>query len=259
MLYIAIGLILVGFGGLLVFWLFGQATKKKPICKYCGKEITTKLVLGFDDGSFAHHTCVQQFLDKQDGTCPVCEKPIDLRTDKIIVEPDGRVSHLRCARKDMPFLFLTSSERKELAYALMEIAGFGGSGEDVFWTFFDPCYGELRKASQKDSKLEMAKLTLDAMARKNFPQVKAMILSISQKDVRLSKLRHLLPKMTATCASCGKEIYSGLDVCPYCQSGKEQRKQAQLPSGSLEILKARYAKGQITKEEYEQMKKTLES
>lgn len=249
---------------LLLIGLF--SSKKKPTCKYCGKEITTKKLMRFEDDSVAHHACVQELLDKQGGTCSVCGNPMNVYTDNMSIKPDGEISHLRCGRKDMPFLFLTPSERKELAYALMEIAGFGASGEDVFWSIFDPYYGQFKKQSQRGSKLEMARSTLDAMARKNFPQVKAMILSISQKNVKLSKLRHLLPKMTVTCPSCGKEIYSGLDVCPYCQSDKEKRKrvseegkkQVQLPLNSLEILKARYAKGEISKEEYEEMKKTLE-
>lgn len=158
-------------------------------------------------------------------------------------------------RKEAPFVFLSPSERKDLTYALMEIAEFGATGEDVFWTIFDPYYGQLRKASQRTSKLEIARSTLDAMARKNFPEVKSMIMSLSQKDPELAKLKYLLPKMTATCPSCSREIYSGLDLCPYCKSRKEQRKQAQHP---VEILKIRYAKGEITKEEYEEMKKTLE-
>ena len=157
------------------------------------------------------------------------------------------------------FISLSAEERKALANAVCDVAGIGG-GEDVFWAIFDPYYGALKKTSLASGKIELAKATIDSLARKNFPEVKSIILRISQlPDPRLKNLSALLPRMTSVCRKCNKEIYSMLDVCPYCKSKVGKGEIIEEKEDPLTILKLRYAKGEITREEYEEMKKTLES
>lgn len=60
------------------------------------------------------------------------------------------------------------------------------------------------------------------------------------------------------CNHCGRIIPIDSKVCPYCsiEFGKVAEKEDNL--SSTEILKQRYAKGEITEEEYEKMKNKLE-
>lgn len=61
------------------------------------------------------------------------------------------------------------------------------------------------------------------------------------------------------CPKCGRNIPIDADFCPYCTYRfiKDDTKEKDNIT-SLEILKRRYAKGEITEDEYEKMKKKLE-
>ena len=65
------------------------------------------------------------------------------------------------------------------------------------------------------------------------------------------------------CPNCGRSIPFDARACPYCAKKfivETTSKVDKIKSDDepLQILKSRYAKGEITKEEFEQMKKDLE-
>ncbi len=71
-------------------------------------------------------------------------------------------------------------------------------------------------------------------------------------------LSEFITPFTVACPKCGVEIpRARLDNCPVCRgSAVQQKKENDDP---LQILKLRLAKGEISKEEYEDLKKSVES
>lgn len=70
-------------------------------------------------------------------------------------------------------------------------------------------------------------------------------------------LYRLIVPFTAVCQRCGVGIpRARLGNCPICKDAVVQRKTAEDP---VQILKLRLAKGEISKEEYEDLKKSVES
>jgi RNA polymerase-binding transcription factor DksA len=65
---------------------------------------------------------------------------------------------------------------------------------------------------------------------------------------------------TDACQRCGLGIpRARLDDCPICQRAVVQNKTAEDAEDPIKILKLRLAKGEISKEEYEDLKKSVES
>jgi len=68
--------------------------------------------------------------------------------------------------------------------------------------------------------------------------------------------RYLYP-LSILCQKCSRYIpRSRIINCPFCK--RENKTEKEKGEEPLKILKLRYAKGEITKEQYEEMKKTLE-
>ena len=68
------------------------------------------------------------------------------------------------------------------------------------------------------------------------------------------KLTQYLDAFSTTCPNCKMVIPKGrVGNCPYCKGGAKEE------GDPLRILKIRFVKGEITKEEYEEMKKILSS
>jgi hypothetical protein len=66
--------------------------------------------------------------------------------------------------------------------------------------------------------------------------------------------------LSTICPKCQSTIPKGrVNDCPFCKEGEKEREDRLSLEDPLKILKTRYAKGEITKVEYEEMKKTLES
>ena len=60
------------------------------------------------------------------------------------------------------------------------------------------------------------------------------------------------------CKNCNEIISANLSLCPHCSNVKSEDKQPTNNVQPMEILKSRYAKGEISKEEFENMKKDIE-
>ena len=59
------------------------------------------------------------------------------------------------------------------------------------------------------------------------------------------------------CKNCGRILSFEKNSCPYCNNIQKNKSGFDKIISPLEILKIRYAKGEITKREYEKMKKEL--
>jgi len=71
------------------------------------------------------------------------------------------------------------------------------------------------------------------------------------------KVLSLLNSLSVKCSNCGEMIPKTSKKCPYCNQPIAPIRG--ISEDPFTILKIRYAKGEITKEEYEEIKKTLES
>ena len=60
------------------------------------------------------------------------------------------------------------------------------------------------------------------------------------------------------CKNCGRVISFDKNSCPYCNDIKKIKSEFDKSISPLKILKIRYAKGEITKAEYNDMKKDLD-
>jgi hypothetical protein len=70
-------------------------------------------------------------------------------------------------------------------------------------------------------------------------------------------LKFLSPPFTVVCQRCGISIpRTRIGNCPICKDTGVQKKSSEDP---IQILKLRLAKGEISKEEYEDLKKSIES
>jgi len=166
MLYLGLGLIVFGFGGLLILWLITQANKKKPTCKYCGQQIKSSEYTRFSDGSTAHTECFQKVLDDQ-GVCPICNKPMHAGED--LYQDSGKWYHQIC--------YLTSTYKKEgitpsqiaiLENATRIFCGIPTKKEAVdnfVWAITDPMYGLYEKSLKKPGEIspETARVIIEKL------------------------------------------------------------------------------------------------
>jgi len=67
----------------------------------------------------------------------------------------------------------------------------------------------------------------------------------------------LLDEYYDICKKCGRTLPNKENACPYCQE-IQKRKYNMNNISPIEILKIRYAKGELTKKEYQEMMKDLE-
>ena len=76
----------------------------------------------------------------------------------------------------------------------------------------------------------------------------------SQINIRQTSVKD--EYQTRRCPNCGRILGIDIKVCPYCS---ETKSNGQERDEALNILNQRYAKGEINKEEYEEIKKELKS
>jgi len=67
----------------------------------------------------------------------------------------------------------------------------------------------------------------------------------------------LLDEYYDICKKCGRTLSNRENACPYCQE-IQKRKYNMNNISPIEILKIRYAKGELTKKKYQEMMKDLE-
>lgn len=175
-------------------------------------------------------------LDDEGRTCPVCGK--SMHAGENLYQDSGKWYHQTC--------YFKSAMEKEgfppdqvaiLWNATRIFCGIPTEAEavdDFIWAVSDPMYGLYKKSLKKVGQMsqETARATIEKFYLK-FPKTVTSFLTGFAVHV---------PKVAMT-------IKSLLSIL-------QSEKQVQT-TDSLEILKVRYAKGEITKEEYEEMKKTL--
>ena len=70
-------------------------------------------------------------------------------------------------------------------------------------------------------------------------------------------LDSLLDSYYNICRHCSRVIPFSENICPYCNNFEKDKSEIIDIMSPIEILKTRYAKGEITKNEFENMKKDL--
>lgn len=72
----------------------------------------------------------------------------------------------------------------------------------------------------------------------------------------ISYLYSLLDEYYYICKKCGRNLSNKDNACPYCQ--EIQKNKSNITNMSpIQILKIRYAKGELTKKEYQDMMQDL--
>jgi len=238
MLYLGIALIVFGAIGLFILWLIKESTKKKPLCKYCGQQIESSELVSWSDGSTAHENCFQKVLDDKGGICPVCSK--SMHASEQLYQHSGKWYHQVC--------YLTSTYKQEgvtpnqIAVLANAIRVYGGiptpaeAVDDFVWAITDPMYGLYKKSQKQIGEIsqETARATIEKLHRR-FPK----------------SVTSLLHNYALHVPSIRMTLYSLLSILQ-----SEKKIQTLDP---LTLLKTRFAKGEISKEQYEEMKKTLET
>ena len=70
-------------------------------------------------------------------------------------------------------------------------------------------------------------------------------------------LNSLLDNYYNICPHCSRTIPFNENICPYCNNFEKDDSEIIENMSPIEILKTRYAKGEISKNEFENMKKDL--
>ena len=70
-------------------------------------------------------------------------------------------------------------------------------------------------------------------------------------------LDSLLDSYYNICPQCSRVIPFNENICPYCNNFEKDESEIIENNSPIEILKTRYAKGEISKNEFENMKKDL--
>jgi len=76
--------------------------------------------------------------------------------------------------------------------------------------------------------------------------------------IALVFLDSLLDGYYNLCRNCGRVISFKEDTCPYCNDVQNDKSENKEMLFAMEILKKRYAKSEITEDEFKKMKKDLE-
>jgi len=136
---------------------------------------------------------------------------------------------------------------------------------EVYYGIFDPLYGLYRQSLKERGKNEVitpeiSKEKIAGFYLKYPCTVRGYLEDVTKRLHEKGRLMmlSLINSISIECSECGEKIPIEINECPYCSAVLKHpaRKGVEDP---LKILKLRYAKGEITKEEYIEMTKTLES
>ena len=236
MLTLSLGLIIVPAIVIVILWLLGTAYEKFPLCVECGKEIKTKFCKTLPDGSKYHLNCFQKIFDKQGATCFICKDPI--RASQDFIHNADYWYHEKCYQNEVYSKEgISPKQIAILANAIRvycRIPTVSEAVDDCIWGIADPMYGLYKKSQKHIGEIspEDAKSTIKQLYL-SYPESVTLILKRFAQNVAYMSILSLLTVLEA-----------------------EKKNQEIRP---IALLKTRYAKGEITKEQYEEMKKTLES
>lgn len=211
-------------------------------------------------------------LEAQGGICLECMKPISLE-EKITITPEimtpekEEVVHAACYMARVKNVILGKGRIARGDMTVQEFRLFGLSIETIIKADL-PSAGEaferllaseilggatwgikreLQRQRDRESTMKIAERIIEQLYIK-YP--KRVNRSLQEKG-----LYKLLDSLSFKCLNCGEMIPKISKLCPYCNKSPIGIPTKEDP---LAILKIRLAKGEITQEEYEEMKKTLE-
>ncbi len=184
-----------------------------------------------------------------------------------------------------PFEAISKQNLKNLEFSLIEyLGGFRAHSSgvtDAYFGIFDPVYGmyrntlktreEQRYNAQSDRM--SSSLTIIERFYHKYPRLYRAYLedvamrlkeevngNIHQRNVILKKKTvGLINTISRKCSNCSEKIPKGVKTCPYCDAKVSMVSEEREVEEPLHVLKLRLAKGEISIEQYNSLKKLLKS
>ena len=238
--------------------IFGQKKFGKHKCPRCKSELFYQNQKDFEENSKKAYTncptcsaAYKIYLNEKNKIMAVKELKIPQKTEFTAKNLKG--DRFTFHEESIPGSVYSKllSIAKSLAYVKFQSKEIGGTVVSLFGDQMSATYMGQRGKRLSDSIEKLVLPTLETIYSEYPGQVEVFLGS--------QGLLGFISSFQYPCKECGVNIpRRRLDNCPICGK-KEYLKEIKTNEDPLSILKIRFAKGEITKEEYEEMKKTLSS
>jgi len=191
-------------------------------------------------------------------------KPINIQKEKFIVKEGNEVIH---SSEECLCLYLNKKGMMTpLQEGLLNIAIQGLSTKDmptkseaVDRLLSSSLFGGDLWGVKRELQKQRDRETMESAFRRFIEEYYFKYPKEISTKLQNAGLYSLLNSFSIRCPNCGEMMPTTIKICPYCNKSVIGPARDQIKEEPFTALRLRYAKGEITKEQYEEMRKVLQS